>query len=97
MQLTLIVSRGHVNPTVHGNWRPGVDNADCIMCGVEPYLLDSHQSIIKIHAKRLRFHNAVYPAAQDSKGYSHPDHKRRRSCYIPWTTTACRKRPGYFD
>ena len=54
-------SRGHVNPTVYGIERDGMDHADCIMCVSEL----TRQTVINHYgqdpAKCFAMHNAVYP------------------------------------
>jgi len=54
-------SRGHVNPTVYGIEKDGMDHADCIMCVSEltrqTVINHYHQSPDKCFA----VHNAVYP------------------------------------
>ena len=58
-------SRGHVNPTVYGIEKDGMDHADCIMCVSEM----TRQTVINHYhqdpAKCITMHNAVYPLSQD--------------------------------
>ena len=58
-------SRGHVNPTVYGIEKDGMDHADCIMCVSEL----TRQTVINHYhqdpAKCITMHNAVYPLSQD--------------------------------
>lgn len=58
-------SRGHVNPTVYGIEKDGMDHADCIMCVSEL----TRQTVINHYhqdsAKVITMHNAVYPLSQD--------------------------------
>ncbi len=58
-------SRGHVNPTVYGIEKDGMDHADCIMCVSEL----TRQTVINHYHqspdKCITMHNAVYPLSQD--------------------------------
>ena len=58
-------SRGHVNPTVYGIEKDGMDHADCIMCVSEL----TRQTVINHYhqdpAKCITMHNAVYPLSQE--------------------------------
>lgn len=58
-------SRGHVNPTVYGIEKDGMDHADCIMCVSEL----TRQTVINHYhqdpAKCVAMHNAVYPLSQE--------------------------------
>lgn len=58
-------SRGHVNPTVYGIEKDGMDHADCIMCVSEL----TRQTVINHYhqdpTKVITMHNAVYPLSQD--------------------------------
>ena len=58
-------SRGHVNPTVYGIEKDGMDHADCIMCVSEL----TRQTVINHYHqdpnKCITMHNAVYPLSQE--------------------------------
>ena len=57
-------SRGHVNPTVYGIEKDGMDHADCIMCVSEL----TRQTVINHYhqdpAKCITMHNTFYPLSQ---------------------------------
>lgn len=58
-------SRGHVNPTVYGIEKDGMDHADCIMCVSEL----TRQTVINHYhqdpSKVITMHNAVYPLSKE--------------------------------
>jgi glycosyltransferase involved in cell wall biosynthesis len=67
-------SRGHVNPTVYGVEKDGMDNADCIMCVSEltrqTVINQYHQNPHKV----FTVHNAVYPLKKEYLNIPRPDH-----------------------
>lgn len=67
-------SRGHVNPTVYGVEKDGMDNADCIMCVSE---LTRQTVINQYHQdprKVFTVHNAVYPLKKEYLSIPRSDH-----------------------
>lgn len=93
-------SRGHVNPTVYGIEKDGMDHADCIMCVSEL----TRQTVINHYhqdpAKCITMHNAVYPLSQDildmvaEKRQSHQQRKEKIVTFLGRITM--QKGPEYF-
>lgn len=93
-------SRGHVNPTVYGIEKDGMDHADCIMCVSEL----TRQTVINHYhqdpAKCITMHNAVYPLSQDildmveEKRKEHQQRKEKIVTFLGRITM--QKGPEYF-
>lgn len=93
-------SRGHVNPTVYGIEKDGMDHADCIMCVSEL----TRQTVINHYhqdpAKCITMHNAVYPLSQDildmveEKRKAHQQRKEKIVTFLGRITM--QKGPEYF-
>lgn len=93
-------SRGHVNPTVYGIEKDGMDHADCIMCVSEL----TRQTVINHYhqdpAKCITMHNAVYPLSQDilnmveEKRKAHHQRKEKIVTFLGRITM--QKGPEYF-
>lgn len=93
-------SRGHVNPTVYGIEKDGMDHADCIMCVSEL----TRQTVINHYhqppAKVVTMHNAVYPLSQDildmvaEKRKEHEGRKEKVITFLGRITM--QKGPEYF-
>ena len=88
-------SRGHVNPTVYGIEKNGMDHADCIMCVSEltrrTVINEYHQDPSKVFA----MHNAVYPLSQDLQDIPRPDHSKEKVVTFLGRITM-QKGPEYF-
>lgn len=93
-------SRGHVNPTVYGIEKDGMDHADCIMCVSEL----TRQTVINHYhqdpAKCITMHNAVYPLSQDildmvaERRKAHTNRKEKVVTFLGRITM--QKGPEYF-
>lgn len=93
-------SRGHVNPTVYGIEKDGMDHADCIMCVSEL----TRQTVINHYhqdpAKVVTMHNAVYPLSSDilnmveEKRKAHEHRKEKVVTFLGRITM--QKGPEYF-
>ena len=89
-------SRGHVNPTVYGIEKDGMDNADCIMCVSE---LTRQTVINQYHQdprKVFTVHNAVYPLKQEWQDIPRPDHKGKEKVVTFLGRLTMQKGPEYF-
>ena len=89
-------SRGHVNPTVYGIEKDGMDNADCIMCVSE---LTRQTVINQYHQdprKVFTVHNAVYPLKQEWQDMPRPDHKGKEKVVTFLGRLTMQKGPEYF-
>lgn len=93
-------SRGHVNPTVYGIEKDGMDHADCIMCVSEL----TRQTVINHYhqdpAKCITMHNAVYPLSQDILDMveeKRKDHHQRKEKIVTFLgRITMQKGPEYF-
>lgn len=93
-------SRGHVNPTVYGIEKDGMDHADCIMCVSEL----TRQTVINHYhqdpAKCITMHNAVYPLSQDILDMveeKRKDHQQRKEKIVTFLgRITMQKGPEYF-
>lgn len=93
-------SRGHVNPTVYGIEKDGMDHADCIMCVSEL----TRQTVINHYhqdpAKCITMHNAVYPLLQDILDMveeKRKDHHQRKEKIVTFLgRITMQKGPEYF-
>lgn len=93
-------SRGHVNPTVYGIEKDGMDHADCIMCVSEL----TRQTVINHYHqspdKCITMHNAVYPLSQDildmvaERRKAHQNRKEKVVTFLGRITM--QKGPEYF-
>ena len=93
-------SRGHVNPTVYGIEKDGMDHADCIMCVSEL----TRQTVINHYhqdpAKCITMHNAVSPLSQDILDMveeKRKDHQQRKEKIVTFLgRITMQKGPEYF-
>jgi len=89
-------SRGHVNPTVYGIEKDGMDHADCIMCVSD---LTRNTVINQYHQdprKVFTVHNAVYPLSPENKMIPRPDHTNRDKVVTFLGRITMQKGPEYF-
>lgn len=93
-------SRGHVNPTVYGIEKDGMDHADCIMCVSEL----TRQTVINHYHqdpnKCITMHNAVYPLSQeilDMVAERRKEHGHRKEKVVTFLgRITMQKGPEYF-
>ncbi len=89
-------SRGHVNPTVYGIEKDGMDNADCIMCVSDltrrTVINEYHQDPRKV----FTVHNAVYPLNEKAAALPRPDHHGREKVVTFLGRLTMQKGPEYF-
>lgn len=93
-------SRGHVNPTVYGIEKDGMDHADCIMCVSEL----TRQTVINHYHqdpnKCITMHNAVYPLSQeilDMVAKRRKEHGHRKEKVVTFLgRITMQKGPEYF-
>ena len=89
-------SRGHVNPTVYGIEKDGMDHADCIMCVSEL----TRQTVINHYhqdpRKVFTVHNAVYPLSAENQAIPRPDHKGKEKIVTFLGRITMQKGPEYF-
>lgn len=89
-------SRGHVNPTVYGIEKDGMDHADCIMCVSEL----TRQTVINHYhqdpRKVFTVHNAVYPLSAENQAIPRPDHKGKEKVVTFLGRITMQKGPEYF-
>ena len=89
-------SRGHVNPTVYGIEKDGMDHADCIMCVSD---LTRNTVINQYHQdprKVFTVHNAVYPLSPENEMIPRPDHTDRDKIVTFLGRITMQKGPEYF-
>lgn len=89
-------SRGHVNPTVYGIEKDGMDNADCIMCVSDltrrTVINEYHQDPRKV----FTVHNAVYPLNEKAAALPRPDHHGKEKVVTFLGRLTMQKGPEYF-
>ncbi|MCH3995474.1 MAG: glycosyltransferase family 4 protein [Prevotella sp.] len=89
-------SRGHVNPTVYGIEKDGMDHADCIMCVSD---LTRHTVINEYHQdprKVFTVHNAVYPLNPQAAAFPRPNHFNKEKIVTFLGRITMQKGPEYF-
>ena len=89
-------SRGHVNPTVFGIEKDGMDHADCIMCVSELTRQTVIQQYHQDPRKVFTVHNAVYPLSEEIQKLPRPNHKGKEKVVTFLGRLTMQKGPEYF-